>query len=107
MNFVRYGSPECKRSPLLILHGLLGSSKNWATVSKKISDETDRKVFALDLRNHNCTERKALIGPLTHSWRTLQADLESFVESNIKEDKFSLLGHSFVKCSIFNFMYTD
>lgn len=36
--------------PLLILHGLFGSSDNWQTLAKKFSKEF--RVFTLDLRNH-------------------------------------------------------
>ncbi len=36
--------------PLVILHGLFGSSRNWASVARRLS-ETHR-VFAVDLRNH-------------------------------------------------------
>jgi esterase len=38
------------RPPLLILHGLLGSSRNWQTVGRLLSD--DIHVSALDIRNH-------------------------------------------------------
>lgn len=37
-------------APVVILHGLLGSARNWATIAKRLA-ETHR-VFALDLRNH-------------------------------------------------------
>lgn len=36
--------------PLVILHGLLGSSRNWQTVGRDLAAEY--RVFALDLRNH-------------------------------------------------------
>lgn len=36
--------------PVVILHGLLGSARNWASIAKRLA-ETHR-VFALDLRNH-------------------------------------------------------
>jgi len=36
--------------PILILHGLLGSGRNWTSIAKQLA-ETHR-VFALDLRNH-------------------------------------------------------
>jgi pimeloyl-ACP methyl ester carboxylesterase len=36
--------------PLVILHGLLGSSDNWRAVSKRLSATC--KVYAVDLRNH-------------------------------------------------------
>lgn len=36
--------------PFVILHGLLGSSRNWRTVGRDLA--AARKTFALDLRNH-------------------------------------------------------
>ena len=39
------GSP-----PIVFLHGLLGSSRNWRSVGKALADRWH--VFALDLRNH-------------------------------------------------------
>ena len=38
------------KPPLVILHGLLGSARNWSSMGKKLSAHYD--VFALDLRNH-------------------------------------------------------
>lgn len=39
------GSP-----PFVILHGMLGSSRNWQTVGRDLA--AHRRTFALDLRNH-------------------------------------------------------
>jgi pimeloyl-ACP methyl ester carboxylesterase len=39
--------------PLVILHGLFGSARNWATVAKRLA--TARRVLALDLRNHGAS----------------------------------------------------
>jgi len=36
--------------PFVILHGMLGSSRNWQTVGRELA--AGRRVFALDLRNH-------------------------------------------------------
>ena len=36
--------------PVLILHGLLGSSDNWTTVARDLAEFYT--VYALDLRNH-------------------------------------------------------
>jgi pimeloyl-ACP methyl ester carboxylesterase len=36
--------------PILLLHGLLGSSRNWQTVGRELA--ASRRVLALDLRNH-------------------------------------------------------
>lgn len=38
------------RPPLIILHGLLGSSRNWQTTGRDLAESYH--VFALDLRNH-------------------------------------------------------
>jgi esterase len=46
LNFVRIGEGE----PLIILHGLFGSNKNWQSISKVFSQSFD--VLTLDLRNH-------------------------------------------------------
>lgn len=36
--------------PLLILHGLFGSKRNWGAIAKQLSSH--HRVFSLDLRNH-------------------------------------------------------
>ncbi len=38
------------KPPFVILHGMLGSSRNWGAIGKALSDVWD--VYALDLRNH-------------------------------------------------------
>ena len=40
----------CALPPLLILHGLLGSARNWGAVVKSLGEK--RRVLALDLPNH-------------------------------------------------------
>ncbi len=37
-------------TPLLVLHGLFGSARNWQTLAKRFAEK--RRVYALDLRNH-------------------------------------------------------
>jgi esterase len=39
--------------PVLILHGLLGSARNWSTLARQIG--ATHRVFALDLRNHGAS----------------------------------------------------
>jgi len=36
--------------PLLIVHGLYGSARNWGVIAKRLSDQ--RRVVAVDMRNH-------------------------------------------------------
>jgi pimeloyl-ACP methyl ester carboxylesterase len=37
-------------TPLIVLHGLFGSARNWQTLAKRFGER--RHVYALDLRNH-------------------------------------------------------
>jgi len=39
-------------SPVIFLHGLAGSTENWDDIPQVVADETKRKVYALDARNH-------------------------------------------------------
>ncbi len=72
--------------PLIILHGLLGSLDNWATLGKKLGERFH--VFTFDARNH---------GRSSHSERmdyeVMVGDLRAFMqEHNITQAH--LLGHS-------------
>ena len=41
------------KTPLVLLHGLLGSGRNWQTAGAGLAEAADgRNVWALDLRNH-------------------------------------------------------
>ena len=46
LHYNQYGQGQ----PLIILHGLLGSSENWKTVAQHLGEYFD--VYTLDLRNH-------------------------------------------------------
>lgn len=46
LDYTKYGQGD----PILILHGLFGSSDNWATLGKKIASHYS--VFLVDQRNH-------------------------------------------------------
>jgi pimeloyl-ACP methyl ester carboxylesterase len=81
-------------SPLIILHGLFGSSLNWARLSRIIAAECNTSVKALDLRNHNCPENSS--GSKISSWDTLSSDLEKYWQYDLNRADFNLLGHSLV-----------
>lgn len=46
LHYQQYGAGE----PLVILHGLFGSSKNWQSLAKQFSESFS--VYTVDLRNH-------------------------------------------------------
>ncbi len=72
--------------PIVILHGLLGSARNWASVAKQLG-ETHR-VFALDLRNHG----RSPWAP-TMSFDDMAGDVAAFIEQRGLAPVI-LLGHS-------------
>jgi esterase len=73
-------------SPLIILHGFLGSLDNWRTASKRLS--TSYQVYSLDLRNHGESPHSELM-----SYPIMAEDLREFLdEHNLPEA--NLLGHS-------------
>jgi len=72
--------------PLVIIHGLYGSSDNWLSVAKKLSSEF--KVFSIDQRNHGRSPKSN-----DHNYEVLKNDLaEFFNQHNI--DKAVVVGHS-------------
>jgi pimeloyl-ACP methyl ester carboxylesterase len=73
-------------TPLLILHGLLGSSDNWHTVGKKLS--TSFRVFALDARNHGRSPHDDVM-----TYEAMAEDVREFMEDNHLSTAH-LLGHS-------------
>lgn len=72
--------------PLIILHGLFGSSDNWQTHGKKLSDYFE--VYLVDQRNHGKSDWSDAF-----SYELMAADLFEFVQEHNLED-FILMGHS-------------
>jgi len=72
--------------PLLILHGLFGSSRNWLSVGRFLSSIC--RPYALDLRNHGRSPHSS-----SHSLQDLVGDLEQWIRENLAEAP-ALLGHS-------------
>lgn len=72
--------------PLLILHGLFGSSDNWMSVTKELALKF--KVYVLDARNHGQSPHADV-----HSYETMAADLKEFIDDHNIENPI-LIGHS-------------
>jgi len=77
---------EGRGEPLIILHGLLGSSDNWRAMSRRLAQHF--AVYSLDLRNHGHSPHAAEM-----NYPLMANDLREFVEANRLERVF-LLGHS-------------
>ncbi|MCX6260987.1 MAG: alpha/beta fold hydrolase [Bacteroidia bacterium] len=72
--------------PLIILHGLYGSSDNWVSVAKSISDRFT--VFLPDQRNHGQSPHSPV-----HDYDSMKEDLFDLVD-DLRLQKFFLAGHS-------------
>ena len=82
LNFKKLGEGK----PLLILHGLFGSSDNWGSLGKRFSEKNT--VYLIDLRNH---------GRSPHSNEMTYSDMANDLLELIKDEKIispTILGHS-------------
>jgi esterase len=71
---------------VIVLHGLLGSARNWTTISKRLGES--RRVFALDLRNHGGSPWAASM-----TYDDMAEDVRRFIEQQGLEP-VSVIGHS-------------
>lgn len=85
LNVLRHGAPGAAR-PLMIVHGLFGSGRNWGVIAKRLSDRG--LVLAPDMRNHGDSFRDA-----DHSYPALAADLARVIEAE-GAGPFDIVGHS-------------
>jgi len=81
LNTIFFGEKTEKPS-LIILHGLFGSARNWASMAELLSE--DRQVICFDQRNHGKSPWLS-----THSYEDMAQDL-----SEILDEKVDVLGHS-------------
>lgn len=78
----KYGSGPV----LIILHGLFGSSDNWVTIARKLSDQFT--VILPDQRNHGSSPHSG-----EHNYELMRDDLHELV-TGLSIEKFFLAGHS-------------
>ena len=79
---VIHGSADNK--PLLIVHGLFGSARNWGVIAKRLSDM--RQVVAVDLRNHGQSPWSD-----RHRYTDMASDLAEVITSH--GTPMDVLGH--------------
>jgi esterase len=84
LNYKYYGGEG--KPPLIILHGLLGSSRNWNVAGKELTEAFE--VFALDARNHGGSPHT-----LTHTYEDMMEDVLHWMDQR-EMHQAALLGHS-------------
>ena len=72
--------------PLVVMHGLLGTSRNWQAHGKALARE--RTVHLLDLRNHGASPWSDVM-----TYPAMAADVLAFADRQ-RLERFFLLGHS-------------
>lgn len=80
--FRKYGQGP----PLIIIHGLYGSSDNWVSIGRELA--TDFEVYIIDQRNHGRSPHST-----DHNYRLLKEDLREFMDQHSIE-KAIIIGHS-------------
>ncbi|MBB3711614.1 pimeloyl-ACP methyl ester carboxylesterase [Limimaricola variabilis] len=83
LNTILTGEPS-DRPPLLIVHGLFGSARNWGVIARRLGE--DRQVISVDMRNHGDSHWTE-----SHDYFGMAEDLAEVLESHGRAD---VLGHS-------------
>ena len=73
-------------APVLILHGLYGSSDNWISFAKMLNGNF--QLILIDQRNHGRSPHHK-----THNYKAMSDDLLKFIETNLTEP-VHIIGHS-------------
>lgn len=75
--------------PLLIVHGLFGSGRNWGVIARHLADTRD--TVTVDMRNHGSSPRAA-----TQSYADMAADLAEVIGTlpDLHGGPVDVLGHS-------------
>ena len=82
LNYQIYGEGK----PVIILHGLFGSSRNWTSIAKKLS--ANFRIINVDLRNH---------GDSDHADTMTYSEMTEDIYQLLNEcglEQASLIGHS-------------
>lgn len=71
LNYAGFGDPGA--APVMIVHGLYGSGRNWGVIAKRLSDQF--RVYTLDLRNHGFSPRSD-----THGYPEMAGDIAGLID---------------------------
>ncbi len=76
---------QTQHPPLLIVHGLFGSARNWGAIARRLADS--RQVLSVDMRNHGASPWHA-----SHTYPDLAADLAEVIDAH--GGRADVVGHS-------------
>ena len=82
LNYKEFGQGD----PIIILHGLFGTSDNWQTIAKKLAK--DYLVYIIDQRNHGRSPHDD-----EFNYKVMAEDLKRFMESHWMYSA-RIIGHS-------------
>jgi len=82
LHFETFGAGK----PVIILHGLFGSARNWRSIAKRLASEY--QVFTVDLRNHGESDHADSM-----YYMEMVEDIRQFLADR-QLDQASLIGHS-------------
>ena len=91
LHFTKFGSGR----PLLILHGVFGSSDNWKTIGNALSAQ--HEVYLIDQRNHGLSPHSDAF-----NYQLMTADLLALMDRE-GIDQADLMGHSMGGKTVMNF----
>lgn len=72
--------------PIVIIHGLYGSSDNWLSIAKMLT--TNHQIYLIDQRNHGRSPNTN-----EHTYEAMKNDLIEFFDTH-RIDKAIVMGHS-------------
>jgi esterase len=84
LNILTHGT-DTTMPPLMIVHGLFGSARNWNVIAKRMSET--RRVIAPDMRNHGNSFHAG-----SHSYEDMASDLSEVITAH--GGTVDLVGHS-------------
>lgn len=85
-----YNPGETREIPVLLLHGLLGSKRNFATLASSLGNQLEkpRRIFGVDLRNHGDSDHAPDM-----TYPAMAKDVLDFMDAQ-SLDRVILVGHS-------------
>lgn len=81
-------NPTAGGEAIFVLHGLLGSQRNWQSISAKIASHMNKPVVAVDARNHGNSPHND-----EHDYIALAADVSRLI-AKLSTEKNVVIGHS-------------